>query len=96
MRKFNLSTVAGKSLYAKGLCYEGERLTQVYNKPCKTNIEAFENCYKMYLESENHSSFGICSHNTYNFSVSWLCTIDGENVMRMETRENSYAIYLDK
>ena len=54
--------------------------------------KAYDWCYEQYLDSDNHDAFSIISHNSFGFSVSWLCTIDGHDGMRIETPKNSYFI----
>lgn len=82
------STALGKKLIASGSRYEGTELYQIYDKWSQAKQNAFDWCYEQYLASEDSNSFSIISHNSYGFSVSWLCK-DG---LRIETPKNSYLV----
>lgn len=90
------STKRGQELIARGVEYEGITLGQVYDSWSRSKQEAYDWCYEKYLNTEEHTSFGICSHNTFQFTVSWLGIYDGENALFLETRDNSYIILMDK
>lgn len=92
MRVVNESTALGKQLIAKGSQYEGTELYQIYDKWSDAKQRAFDWCYDQYLASEDHAAFSIISHNSFGFSVSWLCK-DG---LRIETPYNSYLIVFDE
>lgn len=96
MKEYNLSTSMGKQLYNRACHYEGYYLSQVYDRPSTAKLHAFARCYDEFLNTENSTAFSICSHNTFGFSCSWLGTKDGENIMRYETKDNSYLIWLDR
>ena len=36
--------------------------------------------------------FGVGNANSFGFTASWLETKDGEDVMRIETKDNSYLL----
>lgn len=86
------STALGKKLIASGSRYEGTELYQIYDKWSQAKQNAFDWCYEQYLASEDSNSFSIISHNSYGFSVSWLCK-DG---LRIETPKNSYLVVFDE
>lgn len=88
MKVVKESTYLGKQLIARGSRYEGTELYQIYDKWSSSKQRAFDRCYEEYLSSEEHEAFSIISHNTFGFSVSWLCK-DG---MRIETPKNSYLV----
>ena len=92
MKVVKESTYLGKQLIARGSRYEGTELCQIYGKWSSAKQIAFDWCYEQYLESEEHDAFSIISHNTFGFSVSWLCK-DG---MRVETPKNSYLVVFDE
>lgn len=96
MREYNLSSAKGKQLYDRGCVYDATWLWQVYDKYSQAKQRAYDKCYDEFLHTENCSAFSICSHNTFGFSCSWLGTKDGENIMRYETKDNSYLIWLDR
>lgn len=82
------STARGKQLIAIGSKWEGNFLHQVYDRPSIAKQQAFDRCYQMYLDSEEHDAWGICSHNTFGFTVSWIC----KEGLRIETPKNSYLV----
>ena len=92
MRVVEENTSLGKKLIAMGSRYEGTYLYQIYDKWSDAKQKAFDWCYDQYLASEEHESFSIISHNTFGFSVSWLC----KEGMRIETPKNSYLVVLDE
>ena len=92
MRVVKESTALGKQLIARGSRYEGTDLSQIYGKWSDEKQRAFDWCYYQYLSSEEHEAFSIISHNTWGFSVSWLCK-DG---LRIETPKNSYLVVFDE
>lgn len=81
MRTVKGSTYLGKQLIARGSRYEGIELHQIYDKWSDEKQMAFDLCYEQYLASEEHEAFSIISHNTFGFSVSWLC----KEGLRIET-----------
>lgn len=86
------STSLGKKLISMGSRYEGTNLYQIYDKWSDAKQKAFDWCYDQYLQSEEHESFSIISHNTFGFSVSWLC----KEGLRIETPKNSYLVVFDE
>lgn len=77
MIKVKLSTKRGKDLFERGSKWDGNTLNQIYDTWSQAKQQAYDRCYDEYLESHNNDAFSIISHNSFGFSVSWLCTIDG-------------------
>ena len=96
MRELKYSTKAGKAIVERGSNWDGNTLGQVYGNWSDTKQRAFDWCYNEYLATENHDAFSICSHNTFGFTCSWLGTKDGEDIMRFETKDNSYLVWLER
>lgn len=90
------STKRGQELINIGSRWEGTWLYQVYDKWSPTKEKAWNDCYDKYLATPDCSAFGIYSHNTFQFSVSWVGTYQGENALFLETANNSYVVLLDK
>ena len=42
------------------------------------------------------TAFGVGNANSFGFTASWLETKDGEDVMRIETKDNSYLLWLNR
>ena len=96
MREFKASTKRGQYLINQSNYCVYRRLSDIYKTWSQAKQNAYEWCLNQYLESENHSAFGIGNANTFGFTASWLCTINGENAMRIETKDNSYIVWLDR
>lgn len=88
MRIVKASTPLGKRLIQTGQQCQGTFLNQVYNKWSAKKGEAWNKCYVEYCNTEGAEQFGICSHNSFSFTVSWF-TPKG---MRLETLKNSYLV----
>lgn len=90
------STKAGENIISRGEQWIGNTLGQVYDSWSATKQEEFDKCYEKYLSTPEHSAWGICSKNTYQFTVSWVGLYNGENALFYETACNSYIVLLDK
>ena len=96
------STVLGKKLISAGQNWEGYYLWQVYDNPSDSKKAAWDDCFEKYRNSLNAGVFGICSHNTFSFSVSWFfdyadpVTGEVEPAMKYETSQNSYTVLLNR
>lgn len=82
------TTAKGKRLVEIGTHYEGTWLHQVYDSWSNAKQIAWDKCYDEYCNTDGAEQFGICSHNTFGFTVSWF-TPHG---MRLETKDNSYLV----
>lgn len=91
MREVKASTALGKRLLAIGQQWEGTFLNQVYSTWSSEKEKAWNECYEEYCNTDGAEQFGICSHNTFSFTVSWF-TPQG---MRLETAKNSYIVIFD-
>lgn len=92
MRIVKASTALGKRLIKTGVQREATSLNQVYDKWSAEKEEAWNKCYDEYCNTDGAKQFGICSHNTFNFTVSWF-TPKG---MRLETSKNSYLVVFNE
>lgn len=90
------STKAGQNIIARGTQWIGDYLGQVYTSWSAEKQNEYDKCYQKYLSTPEHSAWGICSKNTWQFTVSWLGLYDGENALFYETASNSYIVLLDK
>ena len=96
MREFKASTKRGQQLIDTGSRCINHQLRDIYNNWSQAKQNAFNYCFDEYLKSDNHTSFGVGNANSFGFTASWLCTINGENAMRIETKDNSYIVWLDR
>ena len=65
-------TKKGLSVLGSASHYDGTYLNQVYNNCSDAKRAAYDDAYEMYCNDKNASGFGICSHNTFGFTVSWV------------------------
>lgn len=71
-------------------------LRNLYDRWSIAKEAAYNRCMQKYMETENREAFGVGNANTYGFTASWLGTKDGEDIMRIETRDNSYLVWLNR
>lgn len=90
------STKKGQALIATGMRWEGDGLNQIYDSWSSAKQSAYNACYDDYLATPDHDAWGICSHNTKFFSVSWIGKYEGENALFLRTGKTDYIILLDK
>ena len=96
MREYKLSSYRGKELYNMGNTCCWSSLHNLYDSWSPAKAAAYNWCWEQYMETENRSDFGIGNANTFGFTASWLGTKDGEDIMRVETRANSYLVWLNR
>lgn len=96
MKQLNASTYKGREIIRRATRDEGDTLSHVYNKWSPKKEEAYYLCYREYLKTKNHDKFAICSHDTFGFTCSWTGTKDGERIIRYETKDNSYLVWLER
>lgn len=96
MRELKASTKAGQNIIEKASKHEGYWLHQVYDKWSSAKEQAWNWCFDQFRQTENSEEFSICSHNSFGFVCSWVGTKDGENILRYETKDNSYLVWLDR
>ena len=90
------STKKGQEFIRSCENFEGRYLYQVYTSYSQAKQQAWEYCWNKYLETPEHGGFGIHSHNTFSFSVSWCGLYEGQEALFIETSSNSYIVLLDK
>jgi hypothetical protein len=95
-RELKASTKAGQQIISRGEHWEGDNLYSVYEKPSEAKQKAFDRCWNLFCEMVNSEMFGICSHNTHSFSVSWYAEFEQEPVMVVITRDNNYMVFLNR
>lgn len=96
MREFKASTKAGQRIVEMGERCVYSELYNIYDSWSQAKQNAFDWCRKQFVEDENSSAFGIGNANTFGFTASWLTVKEGENIMRVETKDNSYIVWLDR
>lgn len=85
-------TKKGQEIIALGSRWEGNDLCQVYDKWSADKQKAFDDAWEMYRNARHGDSFGICSHNSFGFTVSWLSD-DGLTVL---TKDTEYLVVFNE
>lgn len=96
MRELKASTKAGQNIIARAQNNEGSELLDVYGKVSPAKIKAYAECWRMCELTQYAHNFHICSHNTFGFTVAWRGMMDGEEILRYETKDNSYLVWLER
>lgn len=96
MKYYNASTKAGERIIAMADRCIYHDLSDIYGRWSRAKQDAFDWCLNQFSLTENSTSFGVGSGNTFGFTASWLGTIDNENILRVETKNNSYLVWLDR
>ena len=96
MKEYKLSSSRGKKLYDMGKTCCWRSLCNLYDRWSPAKQVAFDSYWEQYVETENRGAFGVGNANTFGFTASWLGTKSGEDIMRVETKDNSYLIWLDR
>ena len=96
MMKLNASSHKGQHIMNRARNIDGHTLSDIYTRRSIAKEHAFDWCYNQFLKTENHAGFSICSHNSFGFTCSWFGEIDGEKILRYETKDNTYIVYLER
>ena len=96
MMKLNASSYKGKQVMNRASNIDGYTLSDIYNDWSIAKEHAYDWCIEQYHKTVNHFGFSICSHNSQAFTCSWFGEIDGERILRYQTKDNTYIVYLDK
>lgn len=96
MKEFKASTKRGQQLIAMGNSCCWKSLHNLYEHWSKAKEQAFNWCHEQYCNDQNSTGFGVGNANTFGFTASWLLTKDGEDAMRIETKDNSYLVWLNR
>lgn len=96
MREYKASTKQGQKIIARAEVYEGTFLRDVYSSYSAEKEKSWNRCYEMFMYTEEHEQFHICSHNTFQYSVAWYGVKDNERILRVETANNSFLVWLDR
>lgn len=95
MREFKASTKAGQRIIEMGDRCTYTDLSDIYQSFSERKECAFKWCLEQFREDEG-VGFGIGSANTFGFTASWLLRKNNEICMRVETKDNSYLVWLER
>ena len=96
MREVKGSTKLGQQLLVRGGNCHWSNLSYLYKSWSREKQQAFDRCFEMFARDDNATAFGVGNANTFGFSASWNTIYNGESVMRLETKDNSYIIYYER
>lgn len=96
MRELKASTKTGQKIITMGNSCCWYSLNNLYNSWSPAKQRAYDWCWEQYVNTENATAFGIGNANSFGFTASWLGTLEGENILRVETKDNSYLVWLDR
>lgn len=96
MREFKASTKQGQNIINRASYNEGYTLADVYGRYSSEKAVSYNWCYEQFSKDDNAYNFHICSHNSFQYSVAWNTIIDNEDVLRVETANNSYLVWLNR
>ena len=63
---------AGEDILERASHFDGYYLSQVYDNPSAEKKRVYYDLFEMYSNDKNAQAFGICSHNGFAFTVSWV------------------------
>ena len=95
-RVFKASTKQGASIIKRASYYEGFSLDEVYGSFSPSKANSWKWCFTKYCDTPKSRNFHICSHNSFQYSVSWDGEYNGERATFVETANNSFVVLLDK
>lgn len=92
------SSAKGKDLIARSKCNQGTSIYDVYEKPSREKIEAFERCLELYASQEKPSDFHITGHNRMSFSCCFTMyfSLWDRPTLVYITKDHTYAVMLDE
>ena len=96
MIELKISTKRGKKVYEMGKRCHAYALDELYIKPSQAKLNAYYECIRMFSMTNNSYHFRVGNANTFSFTATWLGDINGETIMRVETKDSSYLIWLNR
>lgn len=96
MIELNLSTKRGKEVYNMGFKCQGKSLFDLYKKPSHLKLKAYDECFFKFCNTQNSFCFGVGNANSFGFTCKWLAEENGTIYMRVETKDNSYKVWLNR
>lgn len=94
--KLNGSSAKGKQIIERAQSYIGYDLSDVYTRYSDAKKQAFICCLDCFSVTPEGRDFHICSANKSKFSCAWYGYFCGEEILRYETKDNSYLIWLER
>ena len=96
MKYINGSTKKGQALIENAERFTGSTLSDIYKSWSGAKEQAYNWCIEQYTNTENANYFRVRNVNTFGFVASWFGTIDNEPILRYETKDNTYIVWLNR
>lgn len=96
MKELKFSTKKGKKVYEMGLSCQCNNLHLLYERPSRAKVNAYYECIAMFSTTNNSHGFGVGNANSFGFTAKWFGEENGETYMRVETKDNSYKVWLTR
>lgn len=96
MKYLNGHTKQGQRLIANANGFGGHRLDDIYKSYSTSKLAGYNWCYGEYLKTQDRDHFRVGNANTFGFCASWYGTLNGEPILRYETKDNSYIVWLNR
>ena len=96
MKELKASNRNGQAIIERASTYEGFSLRDVYDSYSARKEKAYEWCMEQCGKTTGAYGFHICSHNTFGFTCAWFGEKDNEQILRYETKDNSYLVWLER
>lgn len=96
MRELKASTKEGQRIISIGERCVNETLSDIYASWSSEKQRHYDRCRKLYHETTGGHSFGVASCGSWSFVASWNGYKDGEPILRVETKDNSYLVWCDR
>lgn len=96
MREYKASTKRGQQLIEMGETCCWSSLRDIYGSWSEAKQQAFDRCWRKFKKDNKSTGFGVGNASKTSFTCSWYAIKDGEPIMRIETKDNSYLVWLDR
>lgn len=96
MKEYKASTKRGQALISMGERCCWSSLHNLYDSWSQAKQQAFDRCWKEFINDNQSTTFGVGNANSFGFTCSWLAIKDNENIMRIETKNSSYLVWLER
>ena len=95
MRTLKASTSQGKRVINMAIRCNSTTLEELYKTYSNKKQKAYNDCYKSFIREDGYV-FRVGNANTFGFTACWLVKGEHFDELRVETKDNSYRVILDK
>ena len=87
------STSKGKRVIDMAIRCNSRTLDELYERYSNKKQKAYNDCYQSFIREDGYN-FRVGNANTFGFTACWLVSGEDSEVLRVETKDNSYMIIL--